>query len=84
MHTGEIFAESSRAAAPKFTLLEQNIEAAIVAELVAAGVARPRPLAQLVLASADGVARKATLAAEIGPAVRLLVERLVRPELPRR
>ena len=44
-------------------------------------MARPRPLAQLLLAGAYGIGRKAQSAAEIGPAIRLLTERLLRPEL---
>ena len=60
---------------------EQDLEARIAAELADAGIARPRQLAQLVIAAADGVGRRATSPAEIGPAVRLVAERLLRPEL---
>jgi hypothetical protein len=61
--------------------VEQQVEAAITEVLAAAGADRPRQLTQLLLASAYGVGRKATSPAEIGPAIRLLTERLLRPEL---
>jgi hypothetical protein len=37
---------------------------------------------QLLLASAHGIGQKAQSPAELGPALRLLAERLIRPELP--
>ena len=61
--------------------VEQEVEAAITGALQQAGIARPRPLTQLLLASAYGIGSKSATPAEIGPAIRLLVERLVRPEL---
>jgi AcrR family transcriptional regulator len=81
-HADELYGEHERSAAPQFRAVEQKVEAAISAELAAAGVARPRQVTQLLLASVYGVGRKATSAAEIGPAVRLLTERLLRPEVP--
>lgn len=80
-HADELYGEHERSSASQFRAVEQQVEAAIAGELEAAGVVRPRPLAQLLLAGAYGIGRKATSAAEIGPAVRLLTERLVRPEL---
>ena len=82
-HAEELYSEHDRATAAQFAAIEQAIEAAIIGELQQAGVARPRPLAQLLLASTYGIGRKATTPAEIGPAIRLLVERLARPELGR-
>jgi AcrR family transcriptional regulator len=79
-HAGELYDEHGRDARA-FTGLDAHVEGAITTALTEAGVARPRQLAQLVLASAYGVGRKAVSPAEIGPAIRLLVERLVRPEL---
>jgi hypothetical protein len=61
--------------------LERHVESAIAQVLEAGGVARGRQLAQLLVAASYGICRKAQNTAEIGPAVRLLVERLVRPEL---
>ena len=81
-HADELYSEHGRSAAAQFAAVEQQIEAAITGALQQAGVARPRPLAQLLLASAYGIGSKAATPAEIGPAIRLLVERLVRPELP--
>ena len=83
-HADELYSERGRSAAAQFAAVEQQIEAAITGALQQAGVARPRPLAQLLLASAYGIGSKAATPAEIGPAIRLLVERLVRPELPGR
>lgn len=82
-HADELYSEHGRSAAAQFAAVEQEVEAAITGALQQAGVARPRPLAQLLLASAYGIGSKAATPAEIGPAVRLLVERMVRPELPR-
>jgi AcrR family transcriptional regulator len=80
-HAGELYSEHDRSAAEQFTALEAEIETSITTALRQAGVARPRPLAQLVLASAYGIGCKAGTPAEIGPAIRLMVERLVGPEL---
>jgi AcrR family transcriptional regulator len=80
-HADELYGEHERSATPQFRAVEQRVEAAIAGELARAGVARPRQLAQLLIASAYGVGRKATSPAEIGPAIRLLAERLLRPEI---
>lgn len=80
-HADELYGEHERSAAAQFRGIEQTIEVAITEALRYAGVARARPMAQLLLAAAQGVARKATGVAEIGPAMRLLSERLLRPEL---
>ena len=80
-HADELYGEHDRSVAPQFRAVEARVEAAVTAELAAAGMARPRPLAQLLLAGAYGIGRKAQSAAEIGPAIRLLTERLLRPEL---
>jgi AcrR family transcriptional regulator len=80
-HAGELYDEHTREGTEAFSGLDGWVEAAISKALSEAGVTRPRPLAQLVLAAAFGVGRKAQNPAEIGPALRLLVERLVRPEL---
>lgn len=80
-HAGELYDEHGREGTEAFSGLDGWVETTIGEALSEAGVARPRPLAQLVLAAAFGVGRKAQNPAEIGPALRLLVERLVRPEL---
>lgn len=80
-HADELYGEHDRAAATQFLAVEAEIEAAIAAALADAGVARPRPLAQILLAGTYGIGRKARGIAEVGPAIRLLTERLLRPEL---
>lgn len=80
-HADELYSEHERSTAAQFAAVEQEIEAAITATLQAAGAARPRQLAQILLAAAYGIGRKATSPAEVGPAIRLMVERIVGPEL---
>jgi AcrR family transcriptional regulator len=80
-HAEELYNEHDRAAGPQFLALEEAIIAAIATELAKAGVARPIPLTQLLVASVHGIGRKAKLAPTLGPAIRLVTERLVGPEL---
>lgn len=80
-HADELYGEHDRSSAAQFRAVEQKIEAAIAAELMAAGIERARPLTQLLLAGAYGIGRKAISVAEIGPAIRLLTERLLGPEV---
>jgi AcrR family transcriptional regulator len=80
-HADELYSEQGSGWAARFQSVERGIETTIVRELGAAGVARPHQLAQLVIASAYGIARKASAPSEIGPAIRLLAERLLRPEV---
>lgn len=80
-HADELYGEHERAAATQFRAVEEKVETAVAKELAAAGVARPRQLTQLLLAAVSGIGRKATNPAEIGPAIRLLTERVVRPEV---
>ncbi len=80
-HAAELYGEHDRLAAPPFSVLDAEMAAALEAELAQAGVARPRLLAQLLLAASYGVGQKAQSPAELGPALRLLSERLIRPEL---
>lgn len=80
-HAAEIYGEQDRLAAPQFRQLEAELSAALDAELTLAGAARPRLLTQLLLAASFGIGHKAQSPAELGPALRLLSERLIRPEL---
>lgn len=82
-HADELYGEHEGSGAAQFRAVEHKVEAAVTQALAEAGVARPRPLAQLLLAGAYGIGRRATTVAEIGPAIRLLTERLLRPEVPR-
>lgn len=80
-HAAEIYGEHDRLAAPLFHELETELAAALEAELAAAGVTRARLLTQLLLAASYGIGHKARSPAELGPALRLLSERLIQPEL---
>ena len=80
-HAAEIYGEHDRLAAPQFRQLEADMSAALEAALSKAGVTRARLLTQLLLAASFGIGHKAQSPAELGPALRLLSERLIRPEL---
>lgn len=80
-HADELYEEHDRGWATQFAAFEAELGTAVEAELAAAGLARARPMTQLLLAASYGIGRKAQSAAELGPALRLLTERLLRPEL---
>jgi AcrR family transcriptional regulator len=80
-HAAELYGAQSRLAGPLFAALEARLEAAVIVELETAGVERARPLAQILIACAGGIGHKAQSAAEVGPAIRLLTERLLGPEV---
>jgi AcrR family transcriptional regulator len=81
-HAAELYGEHDRSAAPQFARLEAELAGALEAELAAAGVMRARLVTQVLLAASYGIGRKAQAAGELGPALRLLSERLIGPELP--
>ncbi len=81
-HAAELFGGADSAAGAPLTAFETELGAAIEWELTAAGATRPRLLAQLLLAASSGIAQRATSPAELGPAIRLLSERMIGPELP--
>jgi AcrR family transcriptional regulator len=80
-HAAELYGAHEGGSAPRLAALDAVIAQRVEAELAAAGSGRPRLLAQVLLAAAAGIARRAQSAAELGPALRLLTERLVAPEL---
>lgn len=80
-HAEELYAEHDRGVAAHFAAFEAELAAKIEAELAAAGVSRPRIVTQFFLAASYGIGRRAQSAAELGPAFRLLSERLLRPEI---
>lgn len=82
-HAAAIYGEQDRLAAPQFRQLEADLSGALEAELARAGVTRARLLTQLLLAASYGIGHKAQSPAELGPALRLLSERLIRPEIAR-
>lgn len=75
-HSDELYSEHERSAAAQFAVIEKHVEDAVVKELRKAKVAQPEALARLILAGAYGVGRKMG-SAEAGPAIRVLVERLL-------
>lgn len=81
-HAAELYGEHDRLAAQQFRSYDAELMAALEAELTAAKVQRPRLVTQLILAASYGVGHKAQSPAELGPALRLLADRLIRPELP--
>jgi AcrR family transcriptional regulator len=81
-HAEELYGVGDRLSTSELRRLDDELAAALEAELSRAGVARSRLVAQLLLAAAYGIGHKAQSPAELGPALRLLAERLIRPELP--
>lgn len=79
-HADELYDEHEKVR-PEVRATEEVIDAMVAEELAKAGVARPEALARLVLDAAWGIKRKARDAAAVEPGVRLLVERLVGPEV---
>ena len=82
-HAVELYGAQSPVAGAALRTFEAGLTEALASELAATGIIRPRLLAQLLLAAADGIGRKAQAPAELGPALRLLCERLIGPQLPR-
>lgn len=81
-HAAELYGEHDRIAGAQFRRLDTELATALEAELAQAGVARARLVTQMLLAASYGIGHKAQSPAELGPALRLLAERLIRPELP--
>jgi AcrR family transcriptional regulator len=81
-HAEELYGEGDRLATGPLGALDRELAAALEAELVKAGVLRARLVTQMLLAAAYGIGHKAQSPAELGPALRLLAERLIGPELP--
>jgi len=81
-HATEITDPQHRIFGPPIRRYEDDVAAALEAALAAAGATRARLLAQLLMACSAGIGHKAQSPAELGPALRLLCERLIRPELP--
>lgn len=79
-HAEELYDEHERVR-PEVRATENVIERMVAEELGTAGAADPEALARLVLDAAYGIRRKARPTDDIGPAIRLLVDRLVGPEV---
>jgi AcrR family transcriptional regulator len=81
-HAAELYDAHDRVSAAQFSSFDAEVAAALEAALSQAGVVRTRLVTQMLLAASFGIGHKATNPAELGPALRLLAERLIRPELP--
>jgi len=81
-HAAELYSDEDQHVKGHLQALEAEMAAAIVTALRESGTAEPEVLGRLVLAGTFGVGRKYPLA-EIGPAVRTLVARLVAPAISR-
>jgi AcrR family transcriptional regulator len=79
-HADELYDEHEKVR-PEVRASEEAIDAMVAEELRKAGVQQPALLARLVLDAAWGIKRKARNPGDVEPAIRLLVERLVGPEV---
>ncbi len=82
-HADELYGEHDKGGAARFAAFEADLGNIIERELVAAGVTGARLNTQVLLAASYGIGRRAQSTAEFGPALRLVVERVLRPDLPR-
>lgn len=76
-HADELYNEHDRLAGPQVAVAEDASDAAVVRVLREAGVKEPEVVARAVIGGAYGIFRRARAGEEIGPAVRLLVTRVV-------
>jgi AcrR family transcriptional regulator len=76
-HADEMYNETDRLTGAQVAEAEALSDAAVVRELEAAGVADAQAVAKVVIAGAYGIFRKAKAGEDIGPAVRMLVTRVV-------
>lgn len=77
-HAAEMYSARDPLVGAGFAAFEADLTDALEAELARAGTSRPRLMAQLLLAAAAGIAQKAQSPAELGPALRLLCDGLLR------
>lgn len=80
VHADELFA-AHHEGAELFARSNEEIAQRLAGELQAAGIARPEPLARLVLAAAKGVAEEGIASASLSTDLMILAERLIGPEL---
>lgn len=76
-HSEEIYSEKSKIAAEEIAKFENWLQMKISLALKESGQDLPQNYAQLLIACAEGIARKATASSQIGPATRLMVEKLL-------
>ncbi len=77
-HAADFFGENSPLLVVQIAGFEHWLEDMVFAALAADGHTEPRKYAQILLACAAGICNKAQYAEEIGPATRLVVERMLR------
>jgi len=80
-HAAELYSEHDRVTGTMVSGLDGRVEQAITQVLADAGVAKPKPVARMLLASAFGLSVKMRQSGNLGPALGLLAERIIRPEL---
>lgn len=76
-HADELYNEHDLLTAPQVTVAEAEADAAVVRVLREGGVKDAEAVARVVIGGAYGIFRKARSGEEIGPAVRMLVARVV-------
>jgi AcrR family transcriptional regulator len=76
-HADEMYNETDRLTAPQVEVAEKASDEAVITVLTAAGVAEPEAVARVVIGGAYGIFRKARPGEDIGPAIRMLVTRVV-------
>ena len=76
-HREEIYSEKSRIAAREIEKFEDWLQMKISLALKESGRKWPQNYAQLLIACAEGIAQKATSVSQIGPAIRLMVEKFL-------
>lgn len=79
-HAAELYDEHEKVR-PEVRASEEAIERMVTEALGRAGAKQPELLTRLLLDAAWGIKRKARDAGQLAPAIRLLVERLVGPEV---
>jgi len=76
-HADELYSAKGVHAAQQVDELERWLEAQIALVLDEGGHKEPHKFAQILIACADGIASKARHAEQIGPAIRLVVDKLL-------
>ena len=76
-HREEIYSEKSKIAAKEIEKFENWLQIQISLVLKESGRNWPQNYGQLLIACAEGIAQKSTSASQIGPATRLMVEKLL-------
>ena len=76
-HADELYNEHDLLTAPQVTVAEAEADAAVVRVLREGGVKDAEAVAKVLIGGTYGIFRKARAGADIGPTVRMLVERVV-------